>query len=306
MNFETFVLGELNPQPDVPSQLPQPQANLLPTVQSLSSPSAVFNPTLGIDPGFGSKTPLPTPAVPSPPSLVRPERPPTSLDAARYLASYSDLIEAFGYDLAAASDHYFNVGRHEGRRFDNLSYLDGPTPPFESNLFSEKSYLSQHKDLQSAYGSNLSNPDTLLSATRHYIEYGYYERRDPFSGGTFAESPEYVASHDDLIGRFGLDFEAASHHYWQYGRSEGREVTFQSDEYLASYGDLIQAFGYNPDAAVRHYITYGAGEGRARDQFDAAAYLNAFPDLQAAFGNNLDAATQHYVQHGYFEGRIWG
>ena len=47
-------------------------------------------------------------------------------DGLQYLASYPDLIEAFGADAAAGRQHYLQFGQHEGRRtdtFDEKQYL---------------------------------------------------------------------------------------------------------------------------------------------------------------------------------------
>ena len=78
-------------------------------------------------------------------------------NAAQYLASYGDLIDAFGYDLEAATKHYIESGYSEGRAVD---------------LFDAAQYLASHGDLIDAFGYDLE------AATKHYIESVYSESRN--------------------------------------------------------------------------------------------------------------------------------
>ncbi|MBE7385203.1 MAG: glycoside hydrolase family 16 protein [Leptolyngbya sp. SIO1E4] len=206
-----------------------------------------------------------------------------------YLASYPDLIRAFGYDLHAAETHYNVFGVNEGRVADT---------------FNEGLYLALNPDLFQAFGYDLH------TATRHYIEYGYFEGRKPESDSLEVQDflvgfdpGAYIASYTDLIQAFGANLPAGLEHYIKYGYTEGREVIFEPDNYLASHGDLIQAFGYDLAAASQHYISFGTGENRAKDSFDEITYLNKYADLQAAFGHDLEAATRHFIEFGYLEGR---
>jgi hypothetical protein len=115
---------------------------------------------------------------------------------------------------------------------------------------------------------------------------------------------DYIASHGDLIGAFGLNGSAARSHYIRLGFEEGRSAdNFDGLRYLASNTDLLFAYGVNETAAARHYILYGFAEGRPLTAFDPAAYVANYADLQAAFGSDLLAATAHYIRMGYFEGR---
>ncbi|MEM6837038.1 MAG: CAP domain-containing protein [Cyanobacteria bacterium P01_C01_bin.120] len=209
---------------------------------------------------------------------------PEGFDALQYGASYSDLIEAFGYDPAALEAHYLNYGRYEGRSPD---------------LFDAAEYLAAYDDLTEAFG------DDLEAATRHYIEYGYSEGRVQIAA-TF-DPAQYLASYDDLINAFGYDLAAAKQHYRQHGQQENRsQDQFNEGRYLASNPDLIQAFGSDLQAATQHYIIYGSSEQRSKNSFDPVAYLAAYTDLQAAFGSDLALATAHYIQHGFAEGRTGG
>ena len=77
-------------------------------------------------------------------------------DGLQYIASYSDLIEAFGADAAAGRQHYLQFGQREGRRTDT---------------FDEKQYLKNYHDLAAAFGHD------GRTATVHYIQNGYFEGR---------------------------------------------------------------------------------------------------------------------------------
>lgn len=82
-------------------------------------------------------------------------------EADQYLASYPDLIDAFGnlsYDgaLEAATIHYIDYGFTEGRGLDT---------------FNEAQYLNSFPDLIAAFGNDLD------AATQHYIQSGFEEGR---------------------------------------------------------------------------------------------------------------------------------
>jgi hypothetical protein len=115
---------------------------------------------------------------------------------------------------------------------------------------------------------------------------------------------QYIASHDDLIGTFGVDPVSGALHFEQFGRAENRAIDqFDELRYLASYPDLIGAFGADVAQATAHFIRVGASEGRTDDRFNPVSYLNNFADLRQAFGNDFVAATRHYIQIGLSEGR---
>ncbi|MBO6972193.1 MAG: hypothetical protein JJ843_00005, partial [Prochlorococcus marinus CUG1434] len=73
--------------------------------------------------------------------------------------------------------------------------------------------------------------------------------------------------------------------------------------YIASNPDLISAFGINTQAASSHYTNYGKAEGRSITKFSASGYLAKYSDLSASFGNDEILALKHYIQSGYAEGR---
>lgn len=169
-----------------------------------------------------------------------------SLESWEYLASYQDLIAAFGTNVAAAANHYDQYGVKEGR----------------SISFDAAAYLSKYPDLQAAFGS-----DTIL-ATQHYITFGREEGRTATAdtaGKMIAgslESWEYLASYPDLITAFGTDSAKAAAHYNAFGINEHRTIKFNSVAYLTDNPDLQLAFGTNTLLAAQHYVQFGYAEGR--------------------------------------------
>lgn len=201
---------------------------------------------------------------------------PAGFNALAYIASYPDLIAAFGTNTDAATQHYLQAGQAEGRTV----------------TFNPLAYTASYPELISAFGTNTD------AATRHYIEHGYAEGRHPnFSGLA------YIASYRDLSAAFGANADAGTRHYIENGYAEGRTASFDSYNYLAANRDLAVAFGTNADAAARHYIEHGQAEGRPAQGFDALRYIASNPDLIQAFGPDVQAAEIHYVQSGYAENR---
>ena len=192
-----------------------------------------------------------------------------------YIASYPDLINAFGTNADAGYNHFIYSGVAEGRVAS----------------FNGAEYIASYADLMSAFGI-----DTEAGAI-HYIIYGYSEGRQTTFNGL-----EYIASYGDLASAFGANAEAGAGHYIDYGRDEGRTTTFDGLAYIASYGDLIYVFGANADAGASHYINYGRNEGR-QTTFDGLSYIASYGDLINAFGANAHAGAQHFLQYGLAEGR---
>jgi uncharacterized protein (DUF1800 family) len=201
----------------------------------------------------------------------------SDLDALRYIASHSDLIQAFGADPVKGRTHYEQDGVKEGRQIT-----------FDPNL-----YMASHPDLIQAFRGNEEQ------ATRHYITWGFKEGRSARSFDPLA----YIASHADLIAAFGTDVVKALRHYVNWGFSEGRRVTFDALAYIASYGDLIAAFATDVVAATKHYIESGYKEGR-QAVFDVILYLSNHYDVRQAFGGDTQAATRHFISFGFKEGRV--
>lgn len=199
----------------------------------------------------------------------------TDEQALQYVASYPDLIAAFGTNVESAKRHFANVGRFEGRVAS----------------FNALAYIASYPDLINAFGVDAS------AATRHYIAAGFGEGRK-----ISFDASVYVASSPDLILAFGLDADAATRHYIASGQLEGRPFDFDALKYIASHSDLIVAFGTNVLSATKHYITNGYYEGRQYG-FDTLAYIAGYADLIGAFGTDVASATVHYIRNGFNEGR---
>ena len=143
-------------------------------------------------------------------------------------------MAAFSSDLGAARVHYFDFGVGEGRSFD---------------AFDEASYLASYSDLLAAFGTNTD------SALLHYINNGYSEGR---AVDTFDEN-SYLASNSSLIGTVT---DAAAHYVSTGYAAGLTLDTFNEFSYIASYADLISAFGVDGDAGTKHFVEYGSAEGR--------------------------------------------
>ena len=165
-----------------------------------------------------------------------------SVDGLEYIASYGDLMAAFGANKAAGYQHFATAGLFEGRTttFDGLEYI------------------ASYGDLIQAFGANVD------AGASHYIVAGRTEGRHVTFDGL-----EYIASYDDLIGAFhnqvaaNPDPDIGAIHYITAGYAEQREPDrFDAASYLAHYADLQAAFHGDLHAATLHYITSGFFEGR--------------------------------------------
>jgi hypothetical protein len=173
-----------------------------------------------------------------------------------YIASYTDLIAAFGTNAAAGFDHILDNGYAEGRTvtFDGLEYI------------------ASHGDLIKAFGANDD------AGAGHYIQAGRFEGRHTSFNGL-----EYIASYGDLINAFHTQVAAdpnpdiGTSHYILAGYAEHRVPDlFDAAQYLANYADLQAAFGSELEAATIHHITNGYFEGRtdhpsSKDTFTSAS-----------------------------------
>ncbi len=221
----------------------------------------------------------------------------TYLEALKYLASNSDLINAFGLDSNDAKLHYKNYGKAEGR---------------DLNSFNPSQYLKNYADLESIFG----NDETL--ALEHYVAYGFFEGRNDRQL-TDLQLLKYIASNPDLISAFGANTDSAYSHYLNFGQSEGRSLaTFSASDYLEKYSDLSAVFGDDKTSALKHYIQYGYAEGRTDSStgsgsgssgssnltyLEALNYIASHDDLINAFGTDVNSAKSHYTNYGKSEGR---
>lgn len=132
--------------------------------EKITSTSSVDNPStyLASIPGANTKI---SGSLPASVFYLTPEY------ALRYIASYTDLIAAYGADYIKGQEHYAKYGALEGRTIS----------------FNPIAYLNKYTDLRSIYGYD------TYDATIHYINTGYYEGRtiddsssfNPLRGGLY-------------------------------------------------------------------------------------------------------------------------
>ncbi|WP_333947443.1 M10 family metallopeptidase C-terminal domain-containing protein [Candidatus Liberibacter brunswickensis] len=119
---------------------------------------------------------------------------------------------------------------------------------------------------------------------------------------------DYIASHEDLLQYIGSDLDASLKHFYDFGLSEGRNITFDPYLYIGSYDDLREAFGSDRDSASRHYIEYGFKEGRIPYAFKSLEYIASYKDLIDAYANTttdlVQAGKDHFSNFGCKEGRF--
>jgi hypothetical protein len=115
--------------------------------------------------------------------------------SAEYVASYPDLIAAYGTNVAMGEFHWNTFGQAEGRtvRFNGMGYI------------------AASPDLIAAFGANAE------AGAVHYIRFGRNEARD-----TDFDADQYLANYADLRAAFGADQAAATQHYVVHGHAEGR------------------------------------------------------------------------------------
>jgi hypothetical protein len=139
----------------------------------------------------------------------------TPEEALRYIASYTDLIVAFGTDYKKGQDHYARSGALEGRTI----------------TFDPTAYLNKYSDLRTQYGYDTYN------ATIQYITTGYYEGRtienasnfNPLSGGLYDVAAQSILSTDTFI--------------WQNGptiKTSGKDLTYNYNSTIYNNGTKIE------------------------------------------------------------------
>ena len=142
----------------------------------------------------------------------------TPEEALRYIASYTDLIVAFGTDYKKGQDHYARSGALEGRTI----------------TFDPTAYLNKYSDLRTQYGYDTYN------ATIQYITTGYYEGRtienasnfNPLSGGLYDIAAQSILSTDTFI--------------WQNGptiKTSGKNLTYNYNSTTYNFGTTIDFTG---------------------------------------------------------------
>ena len=232
----------------------------------------------------------------------------------------SDLVAAFGDNIASYIAHFQVSGMTEGRR--------------SISSFSVQSYKNLYSDLRELYGNNLKN------YYLHYLYYGYSEGRtaighenEIINATTKYQGVDYSAVYDfnyysnkypDLVSSFGTDDGLYIQHFVECGMNEGRQAksSFNVFSYLLKYSDLRRAFGTDLKNYYLHYVTNGKSEGRAGTGcttmtgattvyngvdysavYDYNYYISKYADLKKAFYYDDYTALQHFVSCGMSEGR---
>ncbi|WP_299658307.1 hypothetical protein [uncultured Tateyamaria sp.] len=95
----------------------------------------------------------------------------SEIDSLEYIASFEDLANSFGGNVAAGNAHYQNEGHTEGRDI----------------TFSAEAYLAANPDLQEELGTD------VMAAALHYINIGRFEGR-PLTVGAAASTPHQTTS----------------------------------------------------------------------------------------------------------------
>ncbi|MBA5723815.1 M10 family metallopeptidase C-terminal domain-containing protein [Candidatus Liberibacter sp.] len=203
-----------------------------------------------------------------------------------YTASYKDLMCHLGVEVKNAELHLMQFGIHEKREV----------------TFDVQQYLNNYPDLYQVFGNDRE------AATKHYITSGFSEGRIATALDSL-NSLKYIASHEDLIRAYHTEkdlVKVGREHFFKYGVTEGRSITFDPHLYLGSHADLLQKFGNDQEAATKHYITSGYLAGLSPDSFDSLRYIASHEDLIKAYcteGDLIGVGKQHFSTYGFKEGR---
>ena len=124
------------------------------------------------------------------------------VDTLNFVASYGDLINAFGTNQQAAQNWY-NTREPIEQRVETFDGLD---------------YVASYGDLINAFKSAGSEQAVLDAGATHYIDYGYNEGRTTTFNGL-----DYIASYGDLINAFGANGDAGAYHYIETARAKAAQ-----------------------------------------------------------------------------------
>lgn len=114
-----------------------------------------------------------------------------------YIASHTDLMNAFGGDWQQGKSHYLNHGERENR----------------TESFSACNYIAANPDLITYLGTN------YIGGAQHYISYGRFEGRT----ATF-DADKYATANPDLRLTLNEGTDLCDQ-YIRYGRNEGRKTS---------------------------------------------------------------------------------
>lgn len=162
-----------------------------------------------------------------------------------YEGTYPDIMNAYGANLVAASNHWANVGLPAGRR--------------ASFTFDPVYYLAHNPDLVAAYGAT-----GYAAAANHFINQGLpVEGR---RGSLEFDVKYYLNRYPDIAAQYGTNYRAAADHFLSTGLpSEGRQgsADFNVTDYINNYPDVAAGYG-NADYtdAMLHWLRRGKAFGR--------------------------------------------
>lgn len=155
----------------------------------------------------------------------------------QYIATWPDLMYAFGPTPSSGLDHFATYGINEGRN--------------AQLFFDATEYLNNYPNVQSYCSAFL---DKIACAASHFISIGFSAGQ----GWTDLHALLYIASYPDLQSAFGIDTEAAKQHSVTNGRSERRRITFNVVSWLAANPDSATKVNFDFEAATRYYIRNGS------------------------------------------------
>lgn len=125
-------------------------------------------------------------------------------NALYYIASYADLIAAYGTNTQKGREHYLRFGQKEGRNI----------------TFDPIAYINKYADIKQIYGTD------TIGATTHYITFGFNE------GRTIVSSSNSLASRGGLYDERYTTMESIANDViiWPNGRTmagKGRALTYR-------------------------------------------------------------------------------
>jgi len=199
-----------------------------------------------------------------------------------YLASYNDLMDAFGSDAGRASSHYQEFGQKEGRSQDN---------------FDEAAYLAANPDVA-------ADPYYKQNAAQHYVEHGRSEGRalPPAAQSTTPASRKPLSTeYGNSVDIFGdKDYEEAQKQ--GYSDSEIKSWLTTNKTKLGEgigtkFGLETQNWNANPAAAASATAsaTPGAAAATPASGTNYAAELDKFKkDIRDEYEDKYKNAKSDY------------
>lgn len=178
-------------------------------------------------------------------------------DLASYYNAYSDLRNAYRFDLAKYYMHYLKHGLKEGRKATGASEIMNYPSSYMgidySPIYDGAYYRNSNPDLDKAF-SKVTDFGTLFddcALIRHFVTYGMSEGR--VSSKDFDLS-YYRNRYPDLAKAYGTSWQKYYVHYLKYGRNEGRVA-------ISSTQDTIMGRSLtSPEQMARLYLKV-EGEG---------------------------------------------